>query len=159
MNNAIKVSLICGSASDLSLIRPAIELLKEFGIALEAKILSAHRTPRELADYVSELEERGFDIVIAACGKAAHLPGVVAAYCTLPVIGLPLSASLKGLDSLLSMVQMPRGVPVATVGIDSAENAALLAVEILALKSPPLCSKLKEYRARLKEEVLKCTIE
>ncbi len=155
MDNAIKVSLICGSINDLPLIRPVAELLKKFGISPEIRVLSAHRTPGELADYVSGLEERGFDVVVAAAGKAAHLPGVVAAYSVLPVIGLPLSASLKGIDALLSIVQMPKGVPVATVGIDAAENAALLAVEILSGKFPSLRARLKQYRAQMKEEVIK----
>src|SRR5690606_13373410 len=114
-----KVAVIMGSKSDLPVVRETIEVLKEFGVEVEAKVMSAHRTPDEAANFAKEAENRGFEVIIAAAGKAAHLPGVLAAYTTLPIIGLPIkSSTMDGLDSLLSVVQMPSGIPVATIAIN-----------------------------------------
>ena len=125
----MKVAIIMGSVSDREVMSPACETLAEFGIPYEWKVLSAHRNPGPLADYVKAARDNGFDIIIAGAGGAAHLPGVIAAYTTLPVIGVPVkSKALNGLDSLLSIVQMPSGIPVATMAIDGAKNAALMAV-------------------------------
>lgn len=150
-----KVVIVLGSTKDREAVRPAWNLLESFSIPFKTLILSAHRTPQEVAQFATHAKEEGVEVIIAAAGKAAHLPGVIKSYTTLPVIGLPLAPSLLGLDALLSMVQMPKGVPVATVGIDASENAALLAVEILALKDKELEEKLVEYRQKMKEEVLK----
>ena len=144
-----------GSASDRPVMEGASEILKEFGVEHEVKILSAHRTPAALEQWVSGLRERGFAAVIAAAGGAAHLAGVVAAFTTLPVIGVPIkSRSLEGLDSLLSMVQMPSGIPVATVGIDGAKNAALLAVAILSVTDTDIAARLADFRKRQADKVL-----
>lgn len=144
-----------GSASDKPVMQGASEVLSEFGVEHEVKIYSAHRTPAALEAWVSELRERGFAAVIAAAGGAAHLAGVVAAFTTLPVIGVPVkSRSLEGLDSLLSMVQMPSGIPVATVAIDGAKNAALLAIEMMAITDAALAGRLADFRARQAEKVL-----
>lgn len=151
-----KVSIIMGSKSDLEVVKKANDLLKELSIEREIRILSAHRTPIQVKEYAIGAKERGVEVIIAAAGKAAHLPGVVASYTTLPVIGLPIqSSTLDGLDSLLSMVQMPKGVPVATVAINGSENAALLAVEILGIKYPTVQDTLQKYRKTMKQEVLK----
>ena len=151
-----KVAIIMGSDSDFPIVKKTIEILKTFEIDYEARVISAHRTPDKAAIYAKEAEEKGFEIIIAAAGKAAHLPGVLAAYTLLPVIGIPIkSSTMDGMDSLLSIVQMPSGIPVATVGIDGAANAGLLAVEILAIKYPELKKKLKEYRRKMQEEVEK----
>src|SRR5690606_18949741 len=131
-----------------------IETLKNFGVEVEAMVCSAHRTPEKAADFAKSAEKDGFEVIIAAAGKAAHLPGVLASYTTLPVIGIPIKTSMMGgLDSLLSIVQMPEGIPVATVGVDAPVNAALLAVSILALKYVGIGAELKEYRTRLAEKV------
>lgn len=151
----MKVGIVMGSASDLPVMNGASEILKEFGVEHEVKILSAHRTPEALRLWVDSLRERGFAAVIAAAGGAAHLAGVVAAFTTLPVIGVPVkSRSLEGIDSLLSMVQMPSGIPVACVAIDGAKNAALLAIEIMAVNDQSLCDKLSEFRKAQAEKVL-----
>lgn len=151
----MKIGIVMGSASDLDVMKGAGETLSQFGVEFEQKILSAHRTPRELDEWVGSLRERGFGAVIAAAGGAAHLAGVVAAFTTLPVIGVPVkSRSLEGLDSLLSMVQMPSGIPVATVAIDGSKNAALLAIEILAVTDGSLKVKLDEFRAEQAAKVL-----
>jgi len=148
------VGIIMGSQSDFPVIEDAIKLLKHFEISVDARVISAHRTPEEAAKYAKEASEKGVEVIIAAAGKAAHLPGVLAAYTTLPVIGLPIkSSTMDGLDSLLSMVQMPAGVPVATVAINGGTNAALLAVEILALKDESLRDSLKSYRDRMVSDV------
>lgn len=150
-----KVGIIMGSISDLETVKGAKKVLESFGVEVEMRVLSAHRTPIEAVQYAREAEENGIEVLIAAAGKAAHLPGVLAAYTTLPVIGLPVkSSTLDGLDSLLSIVQMPAGVPVATVAINGSENAALLAVQILALRYGHLTDKLKEYRRCMAEQVL-----
>jgi 5-(carboxyamino)imidazole ribonucleotide mutase len=153
------VGIILGSASDLEQVQPAKDILKEFGVPFELRILSAHRTPDHAMKYAAEAESNGLEVIIAAAGGAAHLPGVVAAKTLLPVVGLPIkSKSLNGLDSLLSIVQMPAGIPVATVAIDGAANAALLAVTIMAAKHPELRMKLRRYRKSLEEKVLSTNV-
>ena len=148
-----------GSASDRDVMAPAWETLGEFGIAYEKKVLSAHRNPGPLADYVRSARENGFDIIIAGAGGAAHLPGVIAALTTLPVIGVPVkSKALNGLDSLLYIVQMPSGIPVATMAIDGAKNAALYAIAILALSDSTLKEKLEDFREKQSEKVLNTII-
>lgn len=155
----MKVAIIMGSASDKDVMAPAWETLEEFGIPFEKKVLSAHRNPGPLADYVRAARNNGFDIIIAGAGGAAHLPGVIAAYTTLPVIGVPVkSKALNGLDSLLSIVQMPSGIPVATMAIDGAKNAALMAVTILALGNPTLTERIEEFRRKQSEKILNTTI-
>ena len=151
----MKVAVIMGSASDWDVMSPACATLEEFGIPYEKKVLSAHRNPGPLADYVRAARDNGFSIIIAGAGGAAHLPGVIAALTTLPVIGVPVkSKALNGLDSLLSIVQMPSGIPVATMAIDGARNAALYAVAILALQDPDLKAQLDAFRLRQSEKVL-----
>jgi 5-(carboxyamino)imidazole ribonucleotide mutase len=153
------VAILMGSTSDADTMEPARQILKEFDVPCEMKVLSAHRTPEQTISYVKAAKERGTKIIIAGAGGAAHLPGIVAAVTTLPVIGIPIkSKSLNGLDSLLSIVQMPAGIPVATVAIDGAVNAALLAIEMLALTSPELAIKLETYRTKLQEKVLKSSV-
>ena len=155
----MKVAIIMGSASDKEVMAPAWETLEEFGIPFEKKVLSAHRNPGPLADYVRAARDNGFDIIIAGAGGAAHLPGVIAAYTTLPVIGVPVkSKALNGLDSLLSIVQMPSGIPVATMAIDGSKNAALMAVTILALGNPTLTERIEEFRRKQSEKILNTTI-
>jgi 5-(carboxyamino)imidazole ribonucleotide mutase len=144
------VAIIMGSDSDLPVMSEAAEILKEFNIPYEIKIVSAHRTPKYMADYGSTAHEKGIRVIIAGAGGAAHLPGMTAAHSPLPVIGVPVkSRSLDGLDSLLSIVQMPGGVPVATVGINQAKNAGLLAVQILGVSDDILMKKLLEYKKQL----------
>ena len=146
------VALLMGSKSDLKKVTPAEETLAEMGVRVRTAVISAHRQPGRLREFVASAPSEGVEVFIAAAGKAAHLPGVVASLTTLPVIGLPLSSpDLGGLDALLSMVQMPRGVPVATVAIDGAENAALLACAILALKYQPVAEALRACRERMAE--------
>jgi 5-(carboxyamino)imidazole ribonucleotide mutase len=153
------VAILMGSTSDADTMEPARQILKEFDVPCEVKVLSAHRTPEQTIRYAKEAKGRGTKIIIAGAGGAAHLPGIVAAVTTLPVIGIPIkSKSLNGLDSLLSIVQMPAGIPVATVAIDGAANAALLAIEMLALASPELAVKLETYRTKLQEKVLKSSV-
>lgn len=150
-----KVAVIMGSDSDLPIVRKSVEILKKFGVLYEVSVISAHRTPEIAVEYASNAEARGFDVIIAAAGKAAHLPGVLAAFTILPVIGIPIkSSTLDGLDSLLSIVQMPTGIPVATVAIDGAENAGLLAVQILSLRYDELKEKLKLHRTEMKRTVI-----
>jgi len=150
-----KAAVIMGSDSDLPVVEKAINTLKNFEVPFEVHVFSAHRTPEEAKKFSQEAEKNGFGVMIAAAGKAAHLAGAVAANTTLPVIGIPIkSSTLDGLDALLSTVQMPSGIPVATVAIDGAENAALLAVQILALGDETLSLKLKEARAEAKQKVL-----
>lgn len=149
-----KVAVIMGSDSDFPVLKDCIKTLKKFGIAVEAMVCSAHRTPDTAAAFARQAEEQGFDVIIAAAGKAAHLPGVLAAYTCLPVIGIPIqSSALDGMDALLSIVQMPAGIPVATVAIDGAENAALLAVQILATAHPALREQLHRHKEKLAEKV------
>ncbi len=152
----ILVSILMGSDSDFPVMKEAYDICKEFGVECEVKVISAHRTPDVLEKYVSSAPARGTKIFIAGAGGAAHLPGVTAAFTTLPVIGVPiLSKSLSGMDSLFSIVQMPPGVPVATVGINAAKNAGLLAMEILALSDKELADKMKNYKKKLAEESIK----
>ncbi len=149
-----KVAVIMGSDSDLSVMNGCISTLKQFGIPYEVRIISAHRTPDAAHQFASAAISNGFGVIIAAAGKAAHLGGVLAAYTTVPVIGVPIkSSTLDGLDSLLSTVQMPKGVPVATVAINGAENAALLAIQMLALSEPALAKALEEYKLQMAAEV------
>jgi 5-(carboxyamino)imidazole ribonucleotide mutase len=144
------VGIAMGSSSDLPTLRPAAEILDQFGVAYEMHVLSAHRTPEAMAAYAREAHRRGLRVLIAGAGGAAHLPGMLAAHTPLPVIGVPVqSAALNGLDSLLSIVQMPRGVPVATVAIGGGVNAGLLAVEILATSDQQLLARLVTYKAEL----------
>lgn len=150
----MKVAIIMGSDSDLPVVEKALKILEKFDIQKEVRVLSAHRTTHKALDFAENAQKNGFDVVIAAAGKAAHLPGVLASITLLPVIGLPIkSSTLDGLDSLLSIVQMPKGIPVATVAINGAENAALLAVQIMALKYPVLNERLKNYRTEMQKEV------
>ncbi|MGA2178441.1 MAG: 5-(carboxyamino)imidazole ribonucleotide mutase [Verrucomicrobiota bacterium] len=147
------VGILMGSDSDWPTMKAAADVCAQFGIASEAKVISAHRTPKDLEQYADKAHERGLRVIIAGAGGAAHLPGVAAAFTTLPVIGVPIeSRSLKGLDSLLSIVQMPPGVPVATVGIGAAKNAGLLAVQILSVGSERLQKALVEFKQKLAEE-------
>jgi 5-(carboxyamino)imidazole ribonucleotide mutase len=151
------VSIIMGSKSDWETMRAASEMLTEFGVAHENRVVSAHRTPELMAEFATGAEGRGIEVIIAGAGGAAHLPGMTAAHTTLPVLGVPIeSKSLKGLDSLLSIVQMPAGIPVATlaIGTAGAKNAALLAVSILANKRRPLREKVKAFRELQKRKVL-----
>lgn len=155
----MKVSIIMGSGSDWDVMKAACETLESFGVEYEKKVISAHRTPQYFSEYMAALPERGFGIVIAGAGGAAHLPGMAAALTTLPVIGIPIrSKALNGMDSLLSIVQMPSGIPVATMAIDGAKNAALYAVAVLALHDTALAGKLKDFRAAQAEKVLKTEI-
>ena len=143
-----KVAVIMGSDSDLPVVGKAIDTLKSFGVECEAHVYSAHRTPKQAAEFAATAREKGFGVIIAAAGKAAHLAGSLAAQTTLPVIGIPVkSSTLDGLDALLSTVQMPSGIPVATVAIDGAVNAALLAIQILAVEDETLQRRLAEKRA------------
>ena len=149
-----KVAVLMGSDSDLGIMKNCVNTLKKFGVAFEIRIISAHRTPYEAENFAKNAEADGFGTIIAAAGKAAHLAGVLAAYTTLPVIAVPIkSSTLDGLDSLLSMVQMPAGIPVATVAIDGAVNAALLAVQILAVSDAGLSEKMKQYKTDMAEGV------
>ncbi|HIU47495.1 MAG TPA: 5-(carboxyamino)imidazole ribonucleotide mutase [Candidatus Fimadaptatus faecigallinarum] len=150
-----KVAVVMGSHKDFSAVEPCVKQLAALGIEVEARVLSAHRTPEETAAFARLAQENGIEVLIAAAGKAAHLAGVLAAYTVLPVIGLPISASqLDGMDALLAIVQMPAGVPVATVAINGAQNAALLAAQILGVKYPEIRRKLEQGRADMHDDVL-----
>ncbi len=152
----MKVAVIMGSRSDLPVLEKTLQVLKDFGVEAVPRVLSAHRTPDQAHEFALHAEDSGIEVIIAAAGKAAHLAGVLAAYTVLPVIGLPIkSSTMDGLDSLFSIVQMPSGIPVATVAINGGENAALLAVQILAVKYPVLNQKLKAYKKQMEENVLK----
>lgn len=145
-----KVAIIMGSKSDADIMKAAATVLEEFGICSETYVISAHRTPKAAADFASGAESNGYEVIIAGAGAAAHLPGVMAAFTSLPVIGVPCkSAALNGMDSLLSIVQMPSGIPVATVAIDGAKNAGILAAQILSMKYPELKEKVKEFKSGL----------
>jgi len=155
----MKVGIVMGSASDLGVMKGAFEILDNFGVEYDKRVYSAHRTPEALAEWLKDGRERGFCAYIAGAGGAAHLAGVVASQTTLPVIGVPvMSQALWGMDSLLSTVQMPTGIPVATVAIDGAKNAALLAVEIMAVSDPELAGKLADYRRKQAQKVLDTVI-
>lgn len=150
----MKAAIIMGSDSDLPVLQPALDTFKEFGVACEVVIASAHRTPDKVHTFAATARERGVQVIIAAAGAAAHLPGVVAAYTTLPVIGVPVnSTSLGGIDALLSIAQMPSGIPVATMAINGAKNAALFAIEILGVYDRQVADHLTAQRRRLAEEV------
>ncbi len=145
-----KVAIVMGSESDLEIMNEAVKILQDFSVPYELKVMSAKRTPKSVALFSGTAEKKGFGVIIAGAGKAAHLPGVIAAYTTLPVIGVPITTKdLGGLDSLLSIVQMPNGVPVATIAINGAKNAAILACQILANNEPALKNKLKIFKKKL----------
>jgi phosphoribosylaminoimidazole carboxylase, PurE protein len=153
------VSIIMGSTSDLKVMEKTAELLNDFKIPFEINALSAHRTPVEVESFAKNAEGRGIRVIIAAAGMAAHLPGVIAASTTLPVIGVPISASLSGMDALLAIVQMPPGIPVATVGINASLNAGILAVQFLAQGDVTLQKKLADYKEGLKKKIVKANEE
>lgn len=158
-NNLKKIGLIMGSISDYEKMKPAIDLCEEMGVSYEAHVYSAHRTPEALNTFLTEGKEH-LGVIIAAAGKAAHLAGVIASKTTLPVIGIPIkSSTLDGLDALLSTVQMPKGIPVATVAIDGAYNAAMLAMQILAVEDDGLRAALAEKRSEMKKKVLEADEE
>ena len=149
-----KLAVVMGSDSDLETMKPCIARLQSIGIPAEVRVISAHRTPAAAEQFASGARENGFGVIIAAAGKAAHLAGVLAAYTTLPVIGVPIKTSMMGgLDSLLSMVQMPKGIPVACVAVDGADNAAILAAQMLALSDTELTGKLADFKANMAAEV------
>ena len=152
----MKVAVIMGSKSDYPVLEKTIQTLKDFGVEVEARVMSAHRTPELAAQFADNAEKNGIEVIIAAAGKAAHLAGVLAGHTILPVIGLPIkSSTMDGMDSLLSTVQMPGGIPVATVAINGGENAAILAVQILSLKYGELKEKLRQFKQDMLEKVLK----
>lgn len=155
----MKVGIIMGSTSDWGIMSAAAETLAQFGIEYEAKVISAHRTPDLAAEYAKNAKANGLGAIIAGAGGAAHLGGVLAAMTTIPVIGVPIKSKLNGLDSLLSIVQMPSGIPVACMAIDGAKNAALYAVSIFALTDPELSAKLDAFRAAQTEKVLNATLD
>lgn len=151
----MKVAIIFGSRSDTEKMRGAAKALSEFDIDYKAYILSAHRVPEKLAETIGNIEKEGYECIIAGAGLAAHLPGVIASHTVLPVIGVPIDAALSGLDSLLAIVQMPKSIPVATVGINNSYNAGMIAVEVLAVKYPELKVKLLDYRNNMKQKFIK----
>lgn len=149
-----KVAIVMGSKSDFETVKPAITILKKFGVETEVRVISAHRTPSEAHAFAAEAEARGLEAIICAAGKAAHLGGVMAANTTLPVIGLPVKTDMMGgLDSLLSVVQMPSGIPVATVGVNGGENAGILALRILGIKYPEIAERLAAYKEEMREKI------
>lgn len=149
-----KIAILMGSKSDFSVVKPAVSVIKSFGVECEVRVISAHRTPEEAHEFSSTAKERGVEVIICAAGKAAHLGGVIAANTTLPVIGLPVKTDMMGgLDSLLSIVQMPSGIPVATVGVNGGENAGLLALQMLGIKYPEIAEKLKDYKAKMRDKI------
>ena len=150
-----KVSIIMGSTSDLPVMEKAITFLNDQKIPFEVNALSAHRTPEAVEKFARGAEDRGIRVIIAAAGMAAALPGVIAANTTLPVIGVPIKGMLDGLDAMMSIIQMPPGIPVATVGVNASMNAAILAVEILALSDPEVAARMKEYKAHLDKKIEK----
>jgi len=150
----MKVGILMGSKSDFEVVKPCISILKRFGVEVEARVISAHRTPDAAHEYVKNAENNGVEVLIGVAGKAAHLAGVMAGYTTLPVIALPVSTKfMGGLDSLLSMVQMPPDVPVATVGVDAGKNAGILAVQMLSLKYDELKKKLREFKTEIAKKI------
>lgn len=156
----MKVGVVMGSQSDWQVVEKSVDVLKKFGVEVEARVISAHRTPKVAEEFARTVEEKGIEVIIAAAGKAAHLAGVMAGNTHVPVIGIPMKTSdMGGLDSLLSTVQMPSGVPVATVAIGGAENAGLLAVQILGVKYPNLQEKFKEFKKEQEEAVIKADLE
>ncbi|MGE4283915.1 MAG: 5-(carboxyamino)imidazole ribonucleotide mutase [Clostridia bacterium] len=154
VNKKPKVAIVMGSDSDFPILKSCIKVLKDFGVEVDVNVISAHRTPYKAEEFAKNAEANGIDVIIGAAGKAAHLPGVLAAFTTLPVIGLPIkSSTMDGLDSLLSIVQMPKGIPVATVAIDGADNAAILAVQILSIAYKDLKTKLKAFKIEMAKQV------
>jgi len=154
-----EVAIIIASLSDQEAMNKAVDILNELGISYEIKVLSAHRTPDLLLEYIDQIEKRGFKIIIAGAGGAAHLPGVIASRTILPVIGVPMETkTLGGLDSLLSIVQMPAGIPVATVGIGNTSNAGLMAAHILALENSEIRKRLRDYRKNMVKEIKNISI-
>lgn len=149
------VSIIMGSTSDMPVLEKAAKLLDEFGIPFEINALSAHRTPQEVTDFANNASKRGLKVIIAAAGMAAHLPGVIAAQTTVPVIGVPIKSTLEGMDALLAIVQMPPGIPVATVGINAGLNAAILAVQMLSLTDERIAARFAEYKQGLAKKIVK----
>lgn len=150
----MKVAVIMGSKSDFDVVKPCINALNSFGVETDVRVISAHRTPEAAHEYASNAIKNGVEVIIGVAGKAAHLAGVLAASTTLPVIALPVQTSMMGgLDSLLSMVQMPSGIPVATVGVNAGENAGLLAVQILSLKYGELAGKLADYKVKMRQKI------
>ena len=150
-----KVGILMGSKSDYDVVKQAVDILKEFGVETEVRIISAHRTPDEADEYATTAIDRNVGVIVAAAGKAAHLGGVLAARTTLPIIGLPIQTSMMGgLDSLLSIVQMPKGVPVACVGVGAGQNAGLLAVQMLAIEDTALASKLSDYKSAMAKQII-----
>ena len=149
-----KAAILMGSKSDFPVVKPAVKVLKDFGAEVEVRVISAHRTPEEAHEFASNANSNGVEVIICAAGKAAHLGGVIAAYTTLPVIGLPVKTDMMGgLDSLLSIVQMPSGIPVATVGVNGGENAGLLALQILGIKYPEIAEKLAAYKKSMQAKI------
>ena len=153
------VSIIMGSTSDLPVLEKAAKLFDEFEIPFELNALSAHRTPEEVTAFATSAQERGLKVIIAAAGMAAHLPGVIAAQTTVPVIGVPIKSTLEGMDALLAIVQMPPGIPVATVGINGGLNAAILAIQMLALSDEKIAAKLEAYKKNLAKKIVKANEE
>lgn len=150
----MKVAVVMGSISDIDIVKKTVKVLDDFQVGSEVRVISAHRTPFEAIEFAKNADKNGIEVIIAAAGKAAHLAGVLAGVSTLPVIGLPIkSSTMDGLDSLLSVVQMPKGVPVATVAINGAENAGILAVQMLSIKYDGLKEKLKKYKEQMAREV------
>lgn len=151
-----KVAIVMGSDSDFDKLKGCIKVLKRFNIEVDVNVISAHRTPEQAEQFAKSAEENGIEVIIAAAGKAAHLGGVLAAFTTLPVIGVPIkSSTMDGMDSLLSIVQMPKGIPVATVAIDGGDNAGILAAQMLSLKYDSLKAQLKQFKKEMAEEVLR----
>ena len=150
-----RVSIIMGSTSDLPVMKKAADFLNDMEIPFEINALSAHRTPEQVEVFAKNAEERGIQVIIAAAGMAAHLPGVIASMTKIPVIGVPIKASLDGLDSLLAIVQMPPGIPVATVGIDGAQNAGILAAQIIGTGDKEISAKLADFKEGLKKKIVK----
>ena len=149
-----KVGILMGSKSDFDVVKPAVNVLKKFGVETEVRVISAHRTPDEAHEFASKAKDNGIEVLICAAGKAAHLGGVIAAMTTLPVIGLPVKTDMMGgLDSLLSIVQMPSGIPVATVGVNGGENAGLLALQILGVKYPEIEKQLADYKKAMQDKI------
>ncbi|MCD4769905.1 MAG: 5-(carboxyamino)imidazole ribonucleotide mutase [Bacteroidales bacterium] len=154
-----KVSIIMGSTSDLPVMEKTAKILDDFKIPFEMNALSAHRTPEEVEKFAREAASRGIKVIIAAAGMAAHLPGVIAAMTTLPVIGVPINASLEGLDSIFSILQMPPGIPVATVGVNGAQNAGILAAQIVAVGDDNVAEEITHFKSNLKEKIVKANEE
>lgn len=150
----MKVAIFFGSKSDIDVMKGAANALKEFGIEYKAFVLSAHRVPEKLSETIKQIESEGYEVIIAGAGLAAHLPGVIASQTVLPVIGVPVKAAVEGMDALLSIVQMPKSIPVATVGINNSYNAGMLAVQILAIKYPEINTKLIEFRENMKKKFI-----